>query len=662
MIKIKGLSLEIKLFGAFAIISILLVILSVISISAINSLDGQTKYLMQNEIPLQQKALEINAETLVARHAEDNFLKNNDLKYVDAVTGATASAMKNAGEITQLDISQAQKDQAGRTILLIGDYEKLFLESVQLHKTIGLDETSGLKGEAGKAALATEDLIKKQNNDLLLIDMLQLRQNELFYLLYGDINYLNKMHDREKIFQEDLAAINMPQNVKDEIRAKLLIYTSTFDKIGEINNQIASREKEKSDKINQISSISAEFIHDVEVYKASPNTQAAKDNSNSRNILIILSIITVAASLSMGVIISRSLKRFIGKVQNAVFKVASTAEELSASSEEMKASSEQISTTTQSIASGVGQQSIKMADVSRTMRELSMSVQQVAGNATNAAGGADKAHITAKEVGQKSEDVVRQMIEIRSVVDNSSMVIKQLDGKSKQIGDIIGVITNIADQTNLLALNAAIEAARAGEHGRGFAVVADEVRKLAEGSRNAASQITGLVKEIQQGTKDAVESMEQGTKKVNDGTKTIEDTASVINSVIHSAQDVATMVQEIAAAAEQQASSIEQVTTSIEEVSTISEKSAAGTQETSTATEQQAAAMEQLVTSAQDLTKLAIELQEEVSKFNNSDARSTLSNKKKEEAEIIPSDAKRNCNPKEKSPMNSEENLSPPRQ
>ncbi len=310
-----------------------------------------------------------------------------------------------------------------------------------------------------------------------------------------------------------------------------------------------------------------------------------------------------------------NLRNLVGQVQDSSAKVSSTAEEMSASSEEMTSASNQIADTVSEISKGAQNQSSKSQEVSRAMNDMTQSVQEVATNAQKAAEDAADANTLTQEVGKSTEGLTHTMGNIKGSIDQSASVISQLDEKSKQIGEIVILITNIADQTNLLALNAAIEAARAGEHGRGFAVVADEVRKLAEESGTAASQISDLIHDIQEGTTGAVTAMEESTKEADAGVEALEAVMVPIKNVIVGVESVTTMVQDIAAAAEEQSASIEEVTSSVEDVSAIAEESAAGTQEASAAVEEQTASMEELATAAQGLSAMAESLQEVASRF-----------------------------------------------
>jgi len=221
------------------------------------------------------------------------------------------------------------------------------------------------------------------------------------------------------------------------------------------------------------------------------------------------------------------------------------------------------------------------------------------------------------------------MSDIKGAVDESVNVIKNLDQKSNKIGEIVGLITNIADQTNLLALNAAIEAARAGEHGRGFAVVADEVRKLAEESRKAAGQISNLIHEVQEGTAKTVASMDVGAKQVSEGSEALNKTASEIKGIVDKITTISSRVQEIAASAEEQSNGVKEVTNSVEEISKAVVEAAAATEEAASATEQQLSSVQQQIetielqveatnemsNSAEQLTVLGEELKQMVGRF-----------------------------------------------
>jgi len=253
--------------------------------------------------------------------------------------------------------------------------------------------------------------------------------------------------------------------------------------------------------------------------------------------------------------LAESLDQVLTKVGESVQITASTAHQLSASSETMAAAAQEQSAQTDDVASAVEQ-------MSRTITENARSAQRTAEVA-------EQNGLIAQQGGKAVTNTIEKMKDISKVVQNSATSIERLGSSSQAIGEIISVIEDIADQTNLLALNAAIEAARAGEQGRGFAVVADEVRKLAERTSDATKEIAKMIKGIQTETHEAVIVMQTGTKEVENGIKLADEAGQSLTSIVHSSQELINMITQISAASEEQSATSEEISSNVMSISKV---------------------------------------------------------------------------------------------
>lgn len=310
-----------------------------------------------------------------------------------------------------------------------------------------------------------------------------------------------------------------------------------------------------------------------------------------------------------------NLSNLIKNIQVNSEQVNGAAQELSASTEEISATTEDVTVRVNDTAERAQISAHASNESARAMEETAAGVQRIAESTQKLLGNSVDATQTAKDGGQIIYDAQQQMSIISSSTNSVNALVQKLAQQTEEINNISQLITSITDQTNLLALNAAIEAARAGEHGKGFAVVADEVRKLAEQSKSSANSIVNLTLEIKADTENVERAVSDSLVSVEDGVKIISNAGESFTTIVDAVTQMSMQIQEISATSEELSASAEQVTASVNEIALSSNESSGNLEMIAAAVEEQTATMHQVNAVAVSLSDNAQTLQQEIQQF-----------------------------------------------
>ena len=554
---------------------------------------------------------DIESGMLTLRRNEKDFISRKQLKYVDQFntnhertlehTTSLSSALKNAG----LDHTTAEDLQ-----IILAAYRKKFHALVELQKKIGLDHKSGLYGALRKAVHQAEELMNAQNQDRLSKDMLMLRRREKDFMLRMDLKYLKKFDKDMVVLQQSLTASTINADIKQKIVSAMSIYERDFKALVDANVKLGLSSKkgllgEMRKTIHQSEEILSQLQRGTHQY-----IDSEMDRITLQSILLSTTLTLMILGLITYIVpgVTRPVKQLadlmsytskerdvtiraqdkgpqeISVMARAFNRMMTTLQEMighiTDSSNQLSTAAEQLGIIARAANEGANQQQTETEQVATAMNEMTATVQEVARHASSAADASE----TADQNAHKGHVIVEQNRDsihiLANEVMNTAEIIGDLSKESENIGTVLSVIREIAEQTNLLALNAAIEAARAGEQGRGFAVVADEVRTLAQRSHESTQDIQTIVERLQQAAERAVSAMDKGKEQAQESVVRSQVAAESLEAILQSVSVIKDMNLQIATASEEQASVSEEINRSVININDITGETITNTGET----------------------------------------------------------------------------------
>ncbi|WP_449623109.1 methyl-accepting chemotaxis protein [Robertmurraya sp. Marseille-Q9965] len=484
-----------------------------------------------------------------------------------------------------------------------------------------------------------------------------------------EIEEMQSVFDENKVITQQIEKINLQTNIKEKyvsMRKSMKELETISAELSELAMANKSEEVQTifEDKVEPIRDEFNQYLDDIEDLNAKNAEAIYKSGKNEANqtstYLLLVITVSIILSITVGYWISRlivnpikklqavmsqaeqgdftvegnyqakdeigqltsSFNNMIGAVRSIIMTVretshqlASSSEQLGASSEESARASEHISQTIQQLSEGANHQVDSLNASAEVIEAIAESTESISNNTEKVLSNAETTAQMSIQGNQSVEKVSEKMESISESVTSLAESFNGLKGRLYEIGNITGVITGIAEQTNLLALNAAIEAARAGEHGKGFAVVADEVRKLAEQSAQSATQISQLISIIQTDTERTMENVSTATSEVHEGLGVVKEAGTIFINIEGSVNSVVTQIDEVVDLVKQLSTGMKEVEYSIRGVKEIAVGTADGSHTVTSATEEQLASMEEITASAQMLADNAEMLQMIINQF-----------------------------------------------
>ncbi|PBQ29560.1 methyl-accepting chemotaxis protein [Shewanella algae] len=564
-----------------------------------------------------QKVVELDKEVLSMRKNEKDFFGRQDLKYVEIhqqEAQATAQLMQELAVIfKEYDLPEAPINSFNRDL---ASYRQLFAGVVKLQQEIGLDPKSGLYGELRSAVHNVESLVAEHNVPELMVLMLQLRRNEKDFMLRRDLSYLNKFDSNIERFNEALSASLLDYSVRSNIEQLMSKYQQSFKSLVAKEQQLGL--DESKGMMGQLRE--AIFATESSSTKLRELAIAKVENEQQNSFMLGLALFGLIALVLVisTVVIIRSIMGPVERITGVISRIEQQKdlslrcdvgsndelgmigrhfnsmvesfqkliEQVIESVDAMRQSCEELSRNAISASEGVSKQLNETDMVATAITEMGATIDEIAKNTELAAGKAEQTHHNAQEGQIGVEDTISKIQSLAQQLDDSGNVVAELEKDSQTIGSVLDVIRGIAEQTNLLALNAAIEAARAGEQGRGFAVVADEVRSLAMRTQESTEEIASIIQTLQSRTHSIVDIMEQSQKQGGESAQQAASAGTLLAQINADVTNIMDMSTQIAAAIEEQSMVAAEVNKNVVVIRDIAEESAQAAEENATASDE----------------------------------------------------------------------------